>query len=194
MTTQTTTAPDVELAALFDRAYRAHFGAICGYIGLVLTCDHATAEDLAQQVFINAWRSAHRLPSEPARLRAYLYACARNRCIDRMREKKAAPPAPLSLEALGVDEEGRRPYEAPAPDVVLPDPDRRASRTRRALATLRPKMAVALLLREAYGLSSYDAMRLLGDVRPGAAKSKFNMRVMRARRLFVEAYVALEFA
>ncbi len=86
-------------AAAFRRLHR-EFGAMVH--GLLLArVDPATADDLTQEVFLNAWRGLDRL-HDPRAWPAYLATIARNRAIDHVRrDRRAATLPPESTIAGG---------------------------------------------------------------------------------------------
>jgi RNA polymerase sigma factor (sigma-70 family) len=65
------------------------------------------AEDLLQETLLAAWRGLERFEGRSSP-RAWLYRIATNRCLNALRDS------------------GRRPQQALAPSVVLPEPTRRA--------------------------------------------------------------------
>jgi RNA polymerase sigma-70 factor (ECF subfamily) len=78
-------------AAAFRRLHR-EFGPMVH--GLLLArVDPATADDLTQEVFLNAWRGLERL-HDPRAWPAYLVTIARNRAIDHVRRNRPAETLP----------------------------------------------------------------------------------------------------
>jgi hypothetical protein len=76
--------PDA-LRALYD----LHGGAIFGALQRVLG-DRAAAEDVQQQVFLEAWQRAERFDPERGGLRTWLLTIARSRAIDHLRRRCGA--------------------------------------------------------------------------------------------------------
>ena len=83
------------LRALYD----LHGGAIFGFLLRVLG-DRAAAEDVQQQVFLEAWQRADRFDPERGGLRTWLLTIARSRAIDHLRRRVPEPRDPASAVAL----------------------------------------------------------------------------------------------
>lgn len=83
--------PDVALAARLVRRdeaalaeiYDAHAAAVFGV--LVRLLDHATAQEVLQDVFVRLWDRPEAFDPARAGLRAYLLVMARSRALDRLR-------------------------------------------------------------------------------------------------------------
>jgi RNA polymerase sigma-70 factor (ECF subfamily) len=65
-------------------------------VALRLLRNHATAEDVLQDVFVTLWRRADRAPAAHTHPMAWLTAMVRNRAIDLMR--KTRPEVPLQWQ------------------------------------------------------------------------------------------------
>jgi RNA polymerase sigma-70 factor (ECF subfamily) len=120
------------------------------------TLDRSTAEELAQDVFVAAWRGLPRF-REDSEFSTWLFAIARNSCIDWSRRQAVRPrTTPIHEQA---------------------EPQASPSRTRdgadllAAIAELSPPLRQALLLREIQGLS-YDEIAVLQDVPLGTVRSR----------------------
>lgn len=87
----------------FARIYESHFRAVFS-LALRILRDPAEAEDVVQQVFLQAWRNAAAYDSGRCTLGGWLLTITRSRAIDRLRSRR--PSAAL------VDEKAVR---APAP-------------------------------------------------------------------------------
>jgi RNA polymerase sigma factor (sigma-70 family) len=98
-----------------DRAYRRYAGGLYTYARL-LTGDRAAAVDTVHETFLVATEHVTRL-SDPARLRPWLYAVARNVGLRRLRRRsRKAPPEPGELaEGAALP---REPQEAGVADMV----------------------------------------------------------------------------
>ena len=119
----------------------------------------ADAEDLAQDVFLAAWRSLRKFRGE-ATFSTWLFALARNRCIDRSRRVRTRP------QLVAEDE------QAPAAHYVVDvDAPRLANAVLQAAGTLSVPLRQALLLRDIQGLS-YEEIADLQDVPVGTVRSR----------------------
>jgi RNA polymerase sigma-70 factor, ECF subfamily len=121
-----------DLAALYD----AHAAAVYA-LALRITRDAADAEDVTQEVFLQAWRSEERFDAARGSRAAWLLVMARSRSLDRLRSRRRRPAdavEPARLDAIpnaaaGVDviaatqQEASRAYEAMT---VLPAEQREA--------------------------------------------------------------------
>src|SRR4051794_11099684 len=133
--------------------------------------DHQTAEDLRQETFVRAWRSAPRDAGAPV-LRAWLHRTARNLALDELRRRRRRDHVAYD-DALPTPLAGA----APADD----DP-----RPREALARLTAHQRLVLLLRFQAGLSLREIAEVL-DIGEDAARK----RVARARQAFLRAHARL---
>jgi putative glutamine amidotransferase len=136
--------------------------------------DPDAAEDLRQETYARAWRSAPRDLPEPA-LRAWLHRTAHNAGIDELRRRRRQPELHWDEEtapdvARGVGDDG------PAAD----------HDAREALAALTAHQRLLLLLRFEAGLS----LRELGDVLD-IGEDAARKRVARARGAFAAALRAV---
>ena len=92
--------------AAFDPIVRRYQGAVFG-IAVSRLRDFHEAEDLAQQVFLEAFERLYAL-KDPTRLGAWLRSMTVHRCIDALRRRRPA----LDIDAVGAEVSGD-----PAPDV-----------------------------------------------------------------------------
>ena len=83
-------AGDADAATAFTRRFQARV------YGLVLTIvhDEGTAEDVAQETFVRAWRYAQTYDPRRGRVATWLLTIARNLAIDVVRVKRAEPLDP----------------------------------------------------------------------------------------------------
>ena len=126
-------AGQTDAAAAFVRRYQARV------YGLVITIvrDPGTAEEVAQETFVRAWRNAGTYDPRRGRVATWLLTIARNAAIDAMRVRR---PEPLDPEIIA----GRLQQAGGTVDDGVP-PDER-ERVRRALAELPEPQRRALFL------------------------------------------------
>lgn len=184
--------PDAAECALVDRArsgdeiafaelVEAHHEAVFRVGMKVFARDRGKADDLCQEVFLNAWRGLSGFDGE-VRFSIWLHRIAKNAAISELRKEKAGKRAqkPLSLDApiQGHDE---LTLDAPARD---PDPGDRvdqldfAERVRRAVAELPEEFREAVLLRDLRGMGYEEIAEVLG-----IAKGTVRSRIHRGRAL-----------
>ena len=72
----------------FDALYRAHAAAVVGYLRARHVGD---PDDLANEVFVRAFRSVHTVQGDSARFRSWLFGIARNAAIDDARRRRRQP-------------------------------------------------------------------------------------------------------
>jgi RNA polymerase sigma-70 factor (ECF subfamily) len=121
------------------------------------TLDRSAAEELAQDVFVAAWRGLAGFRGDSA-FSTWLFAIARNACVDRSRRR------------------GRVPHTVPLDsrlEVASPPRDPDARRVLAAAAELSPQLREALLMREIQGLS-YEEIAALQDVPVGTVRSRLS--------------------
>jgi len=143
--------------ALVERHQRGVFRFVHNLVG-----DLQEAEDLAQEVFLAAFRNLDRFDARRARFSTWLFVIARNRCSNWLRGNT------LALKQLSDD--GADPGGAP-------NHRRLGQELDRAFARLPLVQRTAFLLAQVEGLSHAEIAEIEG-VRPGTVKS----RVHRARR------------
>lgn len=126
-------AGETDAAAAFVRRYQARV------YGLVITIvrDPGTAEDVAQDTFVRAWRNAGTYDPRRGRVATWLLTIARNAAIDAMRARR---PEPLDPEIVAARLQG----PVGAVDEAVP-PDER-ERVRDAIAELPEPQRRALFL------------------------------------------------
>jgi RNA polymerase sigma-70 factor, ECF subfamily len=122
------------------------------------TLNVAESEDLAQEVFVAAWRGLPRFRGASA-FSTWLFALARNACIDQARRRAARPQL--------VDD------REPAADVVDQAPRETARAILAAAAELSLPLRQALLLRDVQGLS-YEEIARVQDVPVGTVRSRLS--------------------
>jgi RNA polymerase sigma-70 factor (ECF subfamily) len=160
-------AGDREAAAAFVRRFQARV------YGLALTIVHdpGSAEDVAQETFLRAWRHAASYDARRARVATWLLTIARNAAIDAARPKSAEP---VDTEALAAR---LQLADAPSEADAGPAPDDR-DRLRSAIAALpaeqrRPLVLAAYLGFTGREISEADAIPL------GTVKTRIRTAMLR---------------
>ena len=164
--------------AAFADIVRKHEKALLRYAGKLLRGTGHDAEDVVQDVFVNAHRALNAGDQRPLELKAWLYRMTRNRTIDVLR-RKSPTAAPLDDVVTTASDAGRG-----DPAAVFARRDKVAS-VMADLAALPEQQTRALLLRELEGLSHEEVAREL-DVTEKASR----MLVVRARDNLVKAQSA----
>jgi RNA polymerase sigma factor (sigma-70 family) len=116
-----------------------------------MTGNHAEADDLAQDVFVQVYKS---LPSARLDLpfKPWLYVIARNKCLDSLKRKR-----PLSFSSIEDPETAESPIDAIADTEPLPEEMLESAELQRvlreAIARLPERYRVVVSLRYAAGLT-----------------------------------------
>jgi RNA polymerase sigma-70 factor, ECF subfamily len=169
--------PDRELVAAagagsrdaFDELIRRHHAAILT-LARVLTGGRGDADDLAQEVFVRAWRSLRGFRGDSS-FRTWLHRVAIN--VVRTSQAKEARLARLFVRRSKDDE----PFDPPAATEPFDAELARRQAIDRALATLPGELRVAVTLRDLQGLE-YKEIAALLNVPIGTVES----RIFRARQ------------
>ena len=162
-------------AAAFTTLYDTHVRAVFS-LAVRIVNDQAEAEEVAQDVFSQAWRQAARYDARRASVAGWLLMMARSRAIDRVRARAARPDAASPAhDGAGV----RLPDPARGQDVAVQSSEE-AARLRAALADLPFLQRVAIELAYFDGLSqSQIADRLEQPL--GTVKTRIRAGLMKLR-------------
>jgi RNA polymerase sigma factor (sigma-70 family) len=163
-------ARDPEAAAGFVRRFQARV------YGLALTIvrDRATAEDVAQETFVRAWKQAASYDPRRGRVLPWLLAIARNRAIDVTRLRTSEPLDPNLVTArLEVEREARGGADESA------RVDEREA-LREALADLPAEQRRALVLAVYFGRTAGEISEQDG-VALGTVKWRIRQAMMKLR-------------
>jgi RNA polymerase sigma factor (sigma-70 family) len=161
-------AGDADAAMTFVRRFQARV------YGLVLTIvrDEGTAEDVAQETFVRAWRHARTYDPRRGRVATWLLTIARNLAIDVVRVKKVEP---LDPELVSNKLQQARVAGGPADESLPPD---ERERVRAAIAELQPEQRRALFLAAYLGRTAREIGELEG-VPLGTAKTRIRAAMLK---------------
>ena len=162
--------------AAFALLVERHHAAILRYLARQ-TGDRELAADLAQETFLDAYRSLGRLGEEVS-FAAWLHRIARHNLLPAWRRRRLRRF--VSLDRL---RGGGEPAAASADEAACDERDL----IQRALDGLGPALREALVLHDLQGFTGREVGAILG-ISPAAARQ----RVARARARFRERYRALE--
>ena len=155
---------------IYDRHSRVAFSLAFRLLG-----DRQAAEDLVQDAFLAAWRSARAYSPTRGSVRTWLLSILHNRGIDRLRTASAMTRRQEALEQM----ELRRP---PAPDAATEGMERAMADTvRRELGTL-PDEQVEVLTLAYYGGFTHQEISEILRVPLGTVKSRMRLGLDRLRR------------
>jgi RNA polymerase sigma factor (sigma-70 family) len=150
----------------FDKLYRRHAAAVYRYARAVLG-NHADAEDVAQQTFLNAYRALAQ-GTKPRKAENWLFTIAHNEVRRHLRDTRTTRfNVELDEQVVGSETE---PTEPSVADVL------------RALQQLTPNQRSALVMREFEGRSYAEIAELMG-----VSQSALETLIFRARRALAEA-------
>ena len=154
-------------AELFDRHAPTVLGALLRAVG-----NRAEAEEVLQEVFLQAWRQADRYLPERASPRGWLLVLARSRALDRVRARAAAQARDEDAGAgpTAVDPAGTAPLEAAE----------RSREVQRALAALPAEQRRAIELAFYGGLTQVEIAARLGAPL-GTVKSRMLLGMRKLR-------------
>jgi len=152
-------AGDTEAAAAFLRRFqRRVYG-----LALTIVGDPATAEDVAQEAFLRAWRHAASYDARRGRVLTWLLTVTRNVAIDVIRLRRAEPLDPEVLGARLQLEAGREQTEQ--------SQIAERERLRAALATIPAEQRRAVVLAAYFGRTAREIGELEG-IPVGTAKTR----------------------
>jgi RNA polymerase sigma factor (sigma-70 family) len=157
-----------DAAAAFVRRFQA-----CVY-GLVITMvrDPGTAEDVAQETFVRAWRYAGTYDPRRGRVATWLLTIARNAAIDAMRLRR---PEPLDPDVVTARLQRAGGAAAPVDDGAPPD---ERERVRAALAELPEEQRRALFLAAYLGRTAREISEL-EDAPVGTIKTRIRTAMLK---------------
>lgn len=141
------------LRELYDRTSRRVYG-----LALAVLRDRVVAEDVALEVYVQAWRQAGRFDPASGSALAWLATLARTRAIDawRARRRHEARQQPLDVETDALAS------ELPGPE-ARGQAEERAARVRGAVDALPPEQRRALQAAFFSGLTHTEVAAALGQ-------------------------------
>lgn len=160
---------DREAALSFVRRYqRRVYG-----LALTIVSDEGRAEDVAQEAFVRAWRSAAAYDPRRGSVATWLLTITRNLAIDALRVERARPADATAVIDLSLAATG------PSPDEVAGQGDE-VARVAAAVARLPSDQRRALVLASMYGRTAREISELDG-IPLGTAKTRIRTAVLRLR-------------
>jgi RNA polymerase sigma factor (sigma-70 family) len=170
----------------FERLYHRYHRRISAYIfGMVH--DHGRAEDLTQEVFVNALRRM-RATDRPIVFKPWVYEIAKNACIDQFRRTSRAEEVSIDAQdgaGLAPADHGKLHATGLTPDAAVESKQQLAD-LQGAFGGLSDAHHQILVMRELEGLSYREIGERLGMSRPSVESTLF-----RARRRLTEEYEEL---
>jgi RNA polymerase sigma-70 factor (ECF subfamily) len=158
-------------ADAFEQLYRAHAGRL--YTMLVrMAGSAADAEDLLQEVFLNAHRKLGSFRGDSA-VGTWLYRMAINHCLDFLRGRQTK----MARATASLDEDGA--FEPAAAAPIVPSAVSRVD-LERAIARLPDGCRTAFVLHDVEGFEHHEVAALLG-VSEGTSKSQVHKARLKLR-------------
>ena len=179
--TPSSPAADLELAQrcgrgdpdAFEQLYRAHAGRLYTLI-VRMVASAETAEDLLQEVFLNAYRKVSNFRGESS-LGTWIYRLAMNQCLDYLRARQSK----FGRLTDSLDEEDA--VEPVAPESLVPSTVDRMD-LERAIARLPERCRAVFLLHDVEGFEHREIAEILG-VTEETSKSQVHKARMKLRTL-----------
>jgi RNA polymerase sigma-70 factor, ECF subfamily len=165
-----TSAQQLDRDSAFERLFLEYQRPILSYLFRMLG-DAGRAEEVAQDVFVRAYRALADLPEE-ANVRAWLYRIATNAGYDQLRRRRLIQWLPLL-------DDDHSPSVGGNPEGLVGE--RQA--VQRALMQVPPKYRIPLVLYAVEGYSTVEIGEIMG-ITQGAVKT----RLYRAREHFRQAF------
>ena len=158
--------------AAFGKLYDLVAPRVYGLIRRVLR-DPAQAEEVAQEVLVEVWRTAARFDPERGSPTAWVFTIAHRRAVDRVRAEQAANDRTVKAGAAAVD----TPYDAVADEVAVRLERQQVRHCLDALTELQ-RQAVTLAYYQGH---SYPQVSELLDVPLATVKTRMRDGLIRLR-------------
>ena len=177
--TRSSPAADLELAQrcgqgdpdAFEQLYRAHAGRLYTLI-VRMVASAETAEDLLQEVFLNAYRKVNLFRGDSS-LGTWLYRMAVNHCLDYLRGRQSK----MERTTDSLDEEGMAEPTASTP--LVASAINRLD-LERAIEQLPDGCRTAFVLHDVEGFEHHEIATMLG-ISEGTSKSQVHKARMKLR-------------
>jgi RNA polymerase sigma-70 factor, ECF subfamily len=167
--------------AAFDEIVRRYAKRMIN-LAYQITGDRDHAEDIAQETFLRAYKSAPRY-TQIAKFSTWLYTIAINLCRNELRRRKFKP---YSLEEMAEREEEGKIRIDIADESSKPDMDLErkelTDHVRKAIAQVPSKFRVALVLRDMQD-RSYEEIGVMLKLPVGTVKSRINRGRLRVKEI-----------
>ncbi|MEU4692369.1 ECF RNA polymerase sigma factor SigK [Actinoplanes sp. NPDC023714] len=158
--------------AAFGKLYDLVAPRVYGLIRRVLR-DPAQAEEVAQEVLVEVWRTAARFDPERGSPTAWVFTIAHRRAVDRVRAEQAATDRTVKAGAASVD----TPYDAVADEVAVRLERQQVRHCLDALTELQ-RQAVTLAYYQGH---SYPQVSELLDIPLATVKTRMRDGLIRLR-------------
>lgn len=153
----------------------ARFGGLVWSLARRLSPSATDAEDAAQEIFLDLWRSAARFDPAAASEATFVAMIARRRLIDRRRRGHRRAPT----ESLSAEDTESLLADASAADLG-PEVSAEAAIAARAVAQLRPEQRNVVILSSYYGMSHEEIAASTG-LPLGTVKAHSRRGLLRVR-------------
>lgn len=164
------------LSELYDRYSRLIFSLALNLVG-----DHATAEEIALDVFLRVWQKAETYRPEQAKVSTWLTSITRYRSIDILR-RQGSRPEQHSVSWTEVSSEAM--FTANGPEEAA-DLSLQQQRVRTAIAELPPDQKQALALAYFKGYTHRQIAEAL-DQPLGTVKTRIRLAMQKLREMLKE--------
>jgi|SRR5215207_224735 len=162
-------AGDADAATAFVRRFQSRvFG-----LAATMVSDRSTAEEIAQEAFLRAWRHAGAYDPRRARVVTWLLSITRNLAIDHLRARRTEPIDPGELSGRE-----RALWTATEPEETSGE----LAELRSSLETLPAEQRRALLLASLFGYTAAE-IGAIDEIPVGTAKTRIRAAMIKLRDL-----------